>query len=60
MSLIKQLFKRKEREEKVDRNNKTVVKCKECSMQFESKDRLKVHQKKAHSGRGERKKKSVS
>jgi hypothetical protein len=60
MSLIKQLFKRKAKEEKVDNNNRKIVKCKECSMHFENKDRLNVHEKKAHSGRGERKKKSLS
>jgi hypothetical protein len=58
MSLIKQLFKRRAKEEKVD--NKNTVKCKECSMQFENKNRLNIHEKKAHSGRGERKKKSLS
>jgi hypothetical protein len=60
MSLIKQLFKRKAKEEKVDNSNRKIVKCKECSMHFENKDRLNVHEKKAHSGRGERKKKSLS
>ena len=60
MSLIKQFFKRKDKEEKVDKNNKAIVKCKECGMHFENKDRLNVHEKKAHSGRGERKEKSPS
>jgi hypothetical protein len=34
------------------------MKCKECGMQFQSKDNLQVHKKKAHSGKGERKKKA--
>jgi hypothetical protein len=39
--------------------NKTddeLIKCKECEMKFDNKDRLLIHNKKAHSGRGERKK----
>ena len=56
MSFIVQLFKRKRKEEKDDNNNVRIVKCKECGMYFENKDRLKTHDKKAHSGRGERKK----
>ena len=36
----------------------TNMKCKECGMQFQSKDNLQVHKKKAHSGKGERKKKA--
>jgi uncharacterized C2H2 Zn-finger protein len=34
------------------------IKCKECGMQFQSKENLQVHKKKAHSGRGESKKKA--
>lgn len=30
-----------------------LVKCKYCNMKFEGKERLKRHQKKAHSERGE-------
>jgi hypothetical protein len=56
MSFIMQLFKRKGKEEKADDNNGRIVRCKECGMHFESKDRLKTHDKKAPSGRGERKK----
>ena len=33
-----------------------LIKCKECAMKFDNKDRLLIHNKKAHSGRGERKK----
>ena len=33
-----------------------LVKCKGCEMKFDNKDRLLIHNKKAHSGRGERKK----
>lgn len=36
---------------------KKLIKCKQCEMEFDGKDRLIVHSKKAHSGRGERKKK---
>jgi uncharacterized C2H2 Zn-finger protein len=32
------------------------VKCKECGMTFQEKSRLEIHRKKAHSGKGERKK----
>jgi hypothetical protein len=31
--------------------------CKHCDMRFEDKQRIKVHSKIAHTGRGERKKK---
>lgn len=54
------LFNRK-REEKQDQETDIKgkpVKCKECGMQFENKERFRVHSKKAHSGRGERKKKA--
>ena len=37
--------------------DKKLIKCKECEMKFGDKDRLTIHSKKAHSGRGERKKK---
>jgi hypothetical protein len=46
------------KEKAKDNNNKTIAKCKHCSMEFDDKERLSVHDKKAHSGRGERKKKS--
>ena len=37
-------------------NRGKSVKCKYCKMGFENKERLKVHSRIAHSGRGERKK----
>jgi len=37
-------------------NGGKSVKCKYCKMGFENKERLKVHSRIAHSGRGERKK----
>ena len=37
-------------------NRDKSVKCKHCKMSFENKERLKVHSRIAHSGRGERKK----
>lgn len=49
-------FKRKEKES-VD-PDKTAIKCKHCTMVFEDKERLNIHNKKAHSGKGERKKKT--
>jgi hypothetical protein len=59
------LFKKKEKKEDGNnnsrKNNETSshsIKCKKCGMSFEGKERLKVHDKKAHSGRGERKKKT--
>jgi hypothetical protein len=52
------LFKRREKEKgnDDDNNTSTLVKCKHCDMEFEDKGRLKIHDKKAHSGKGERKK----
>jgi hypothetical protein len=32
------------------------IKCKHCEMSFENKERLKIHSRIAHTGRGERKK----
>ena len=56
------LFKRKENEKENDdndnNNSRTMVKCKHCNMRFENKERMRIHNKKAHSGRGERKKKA--
>ena len=56
------LFKRKENEKENDdndnNNSRTMVKCKHCNMRFVNKERMKIHNKKAHSGRGERKKKT--
>ena len=50
-------FKRNKKEKENDNNNNRSVTCKHCEMQFEDKERLKVHSRKAHTGRGERKKK---
>jgi hypothetical protein len=50
-------FKRNKKERGTD-DNRSVT-CKHCKMQFEDKERLKVHSRKAHSGRGERKKKDL-
>ncbi|MGC2427161.1 MAG: hypothetical protein WA421_09005 [Nitrososphaeraceae archaeon] len=50
------LFKRKEKEKDSNNNTSTLIKCKHCDMEFEDKERLKIHDKKAHSGKGERKK----
>lgn len=47
-------FKKSRNESEYDRK---LIKCKECGMKFDHKDRLIIHNKKAHSGRGERKKK---
>lgn len=56
MNLI--FFKRNKMEkEGIKHDNKgKSVKCKYCKMGFENKERLKVHSRIAHSGRGERKK----
>ena len=48
-------FKKNRNESEYD---KELIKCKECQMKFDNKDRLLIHNKKAHSGRGERKKKA--
>ena len=60
-NIIKGLLKRKEQKEKGQGKTTTTaanIKCKECGMQFQSKDNLQIHKKKAHSGRGEKKKKA--
>jgi hypothetical protein len=36
--------------------DKKRIKCKHCEMGFENKERLKIHSRIAHTGRGERKK----
>jgi hypothetical protein len=56
-SIFKGLIKRKgQKEEKQVKTTTTAanMKCKECGMQFQSKDNLQVHKKKAHSGREEK------
>ena len=64
-NIFKGLLKRKgqKEEEEEEEHGKTTttaatIKCKECGMQFQSKENLQVHKKKAHSGRGESKKKA--
>ena len=57
--LFKDLFNRKvQTEEKGKTTPAANIKCKQCGMQFQSKDNLQVHKKKAHSGKGEKKKKA--
>jgi len=58
-NLFKSVFKRKGQKEEQDKTTATAnIKCKECGMQFQSKNNLEVHKKKAHSGKGEKKKKA--
>jgi uncharacterized C2H2 Zn-finger protein len=52
------LFKRK-RKNGTNDDNKAAIKCKKCTMTFQDEKRLDIHQKKAHSGRGERKKNKI-
>ena len=57
--LFKGLFNRKEQKEEKGKTTPAAdIKCKQCEMQFQSKDNLQVHKKKAHSGKGEKKKKA--
>jgi hypothetical protein len=60
-NIFKGLLKRKRQKEEEEHGKTTTtaatIKCKECGMQFQSKENLQVHKKKAHSGRGESKKK---
>jgi hypothetical protein len=57
--IFKGLFNRKGQKEEKDKTTPAAnIKCKECGMQFQSKDNLQVHKKKAHSGKGEKKKKT--
>jgi hypothetical protein len=59
-NLFKSVFKRKGQKEEQDKTTTATanIKCKECGMQFQSKNNLEVHKKKAHSGKGEKKKKA--
>jgi hypothetical protein len=58
--LFKGLFNRKGQKEEKGKTTPAAanIKCKQCGMQFQSKDNLQVHKKKAHSGKGEKKKKA--
>jgi hypothetical protein len=50
--IFKGLFNRKGQKEEKDKTTPSAnIKCKECGMQFQSKDNLQVHKKKAHSGK---------
>jgi hypothetical protein len=57
------LFFKRNKKEKANVGSDTTkitaaaVKCKHCKMSFENKERLKVHSRIAHTGRGEKKKK---
>jgi hypothetical protein len=56
--MILSFFKRIKRETAGNsRVDKEGVKCKHCEMDFENKERLKIHSRIAHTGRGEKKKK---
>jgi hypothetical protein len=52
LTVMNFLFRRK----RDGNNDKPSIKCKECTMTFLDKERLDIHKKKAHSGRGEKKK----
>ena len=54
-SKLSSLFNFKEKFAKNKGDN--VTKCKECNMEFNTKDRMNAHKKIAHSGRGDKKKK---
>lgn len=49
------MFSFRRNRNKSESDNK-LIKCKKCEMNFDNKDRLLIHNKKAHSGRGKRKK----
>jgi hypothetical protein len=54
-TILELFFKRNKKEKEKDDNR--AVNCKHCDMRFKDKERLKVHSRIAHTGRGERKKK---
>lgn len=56
-SKLASLFKFKDKFSKSKGTNE-VMKCKECHMEFNTKERMNAHKKIAHSGRGEKKKKA--
>ena len=55
-SKLSSLFNFKEKFAK-NKGDYNVTKCKECNMEFNTKDRMNAHKKIAHSGRGDKKKK---
>jgi hypothetical protein len=55
-SKLSSLFNFKEKFTK-NKGDDNVTKCKECNMEFNTKDRMNAHKKIAHSGRGDKKKK---
>ena len=55
-SKLSSLFNIKEKFAK-NKGDGNVTKCKECNMEFNTKDRMNAHKKIAHSGRGDKKKK---
>jgi len=56
-SKILNLFKLKEKLYKT-KDDQHIFKCKICKMEFDNKDRMNIHKKIAHSGKGEKKKQS--
>jgi hypothetical protein len=56
-SKILNLFKFKEKFYKTE-DDQHIFKCKICKMEFDNKDRMNIHKKIAHSGKGEKKKQS--
>lgn len=59
INIFKSLFKRKNQKVEEDETAAAPnIKCKDCEMLFRNKETLEIHKKKAHSGRGERKKPS--
>jgi hypothetical protein len=56
-SKISNLFKFKEKFHKA-KDDHEIFKCKVCKMEFDNKDRMDIHKKIAHSGKGEKKNQS--
>jgi hypothetical protein len=56
-SKISNLFKFKEKLYKT-KDDHEIFKCKVCNMEFDNKDRMNIHKKIAHAGKGEKKKQS--
>ena len=55
-SKLLSLFNLKEKLSK-HKGDDQVTKCKECKLEFNTKERMNAHKKIAHSGRGDKKKK---